>query len=171
MLAALWLYATVEGVGSARELARLYDEHAAYQWLCGGMSVNHKTLADFRVGHAEVIERLLTEGFAALRHAGVASLGPVVQDGMRVRAGAGAASFRRPPILRDCLREAEAAVARQRRDLAAGPAAASRRWKPARASAEAPERLRSSSITTMRSDAQPSCRARSTRPYCRRVDS
>jgi transposase len=32
ILLALWLYATADGVGSARELARLCDEHIAYQW-------------------------------------------------------------------------------------------------------------------------------------------
>jgi hypothetical protein len=30
ILLALWLYATVEGIGSAREIARLSDEHIAF---------------------------------------------------------------------------------------------------------------------------------------------
>ena len=34
ILMALWLYATVEGVGSARAVARLCEEHDAYRWLC-----------------------------------------------------------------------------------------------------------------------------------------
>ena len=37
ILLALWLYATVEGIGSAREVARLCDEHIAFEWLCGGV--------------------------------------------------------------------------------------------------------------------------------------
>ena len=65
VLMALWLYATIEAVGSARRLARLCEEHVAFQWLCGGVSVNHKTLADFRVGHGALLERLLVDGFAA----------------------------------------------------------------------------------------------------------
>ena len=51
LLLALWLYATSEGVGSARALARLCESHDAYRWLCGGVSVNHHALADFRVAH------------------------------------------------------------------------------------------------------------------------
>ena len=72
ILLALWLYATIEGVGSARALARLCTEHVAFQWLCGGVSVNHKTLGDFRVDHGDLLERLLVDGFAALLRAGVA---------------------------------------------------------------------------------------------------
>ena len=63
VLTALWLYATIEAVGSARKLARLCEEHTAYQWLSGGVSVNHKTLADFRVGQGPLLERLLVDGF------------------------------------------------------------------------------------------------------------
>src|SRR3712207_2491504 len=50
ILMALWLYATMDGVGSARALVRLCTEHIAYQWLCGGVGMNAKTLADFRIG-------------------------------------------------------------------------------------------------------------------------
>jgi hypothetical protein len=46
ILMGLWLYATVTGIGSARELARLCKEHVAFRWLCGGVSMNAKTLAD-----------------------------------------------------------------------------------------------------------------------------
>ncbi len=57
--------------------------------------MNHKTLSKFRVGHGAVLEGLLVDRFAALLKTGVASLDRVAQDGMRVRASAGAASFRR----------------------------------------------------------------------------
>ena len=96
LLVALWLYATVDGVGSARELARRCSEHLAYQWLCGGVGVNHKTLGDFRVAHGGLLERLLSDGFAALLRAGIASLERVAQDGMRIRAAAGAAANAEP---------------------------------------------------------------------------
>ena len=49
VLLALWLMATVEGIGSARRLARLCDEHDAYRWLCGGVPINYHMLSDFRV--------------------------------------------------------------------------------------------------------------------------
>lgn len=132
LLMALWLFATIEGVGSARALARLCREHLAFQWLCGGVGVNHKTLADFRVGHGALLERLLIDGFAALLRAGVASLERVAQDGVRVRASAGAASFRRRSTLQACRRQAEEQVARLRAEIDADPGAASRRQRAAR---------------------------------------
>ena len=53
LLLALWLYATSEGIGSARALARLCESHDAYRWLCGGVSVNYHGLADFRLGRTQ----------------------------------------------------------------------------------------------------------------------
>jgi len=141
LLVALWLYATLEGIGSARALARLCAEHLAYQWLCGGVGINHKTLSDFRVGHGAVLERLLVASFAALLRTGVASLERVAQDGVRVRAAAGAASFRRHTSLQACQERAQEVLARLRRELEADPAAASRRQAAARvAAAEGRER-------------------------------
>jgi transposase len=137
LLVALWLYATVEEVGSARALARLCQEHLAFQWLCGGVGMNHTTLAEFRVAHGPVLEALLVDSFAALLTTGVASLERVAQDGVRVRAAAGAASFRRRATLRACHRQAKAEVERLRRELEADPAAASRRQAAARQRAAA----------------------------------
>lgn len=129
---ALWLFSTSEGVGSARELAKLCEEHVAYQWLCGGVSVNPCTLADFRVAHGDILERLLIDSFTALVQAGVASLDRIAQDGMRVRASAGAASFRRQPTLQECRRRAEAAVRALREELDTDPGAYTRRKAAAR---------------------------------------
>src|SRR3712207_4718958 len=61
---ALWLYATLEGVGSARALAWLCENHNAFRWLVGGVSVNHHTLSDFRVAHLEFLDGLLTHSVA-----------------------------------------------------------------------------------------------------------
>ena len=92
---ALWLYATLEGVGSARALAWLCSHHHAFRWLCGGVSVNHHTLSDFRVDHVDFLDRLLTHSVAVLREQDLVDLNRVAHDGMRVRASAGAASFHR----------------------------------------------------------------------------
>jgi transposase len=132
ILLALWLYATVKGIGSAREIARLCDEHIAFQWLCGGVGMNAKTLADFRVDHGAVLERLLVDSFTALVRAGVASLDRMAQDGVRVRASAGAASFRRHSTLQECQRTAEKALADLRAQVNADPGAASRKQAAAR---------------------------------------
>lgn len=132
ILLALWLYATVEGVGSARELDRLCREHIGFEWLCGGVGMNHTTLAEFRVAHGTVLERLLVDSFAAMVKTGQASLERVAQDGMRVRAAAGAASFRRPASLERCRAAAAAQVVRLRAELEADPGALSRRQAAAR---------------------------------------
>jgi transposase len=137
ILLALWLYATVEGVGSARELERLCREHIGFEWLCGGVGMNHTTLAEFRVAHGAVLERLLVDSFAAMLRTGHASLARVAQDGMRVRAAAGAASFRRRTSLERCRAEAAAEVARLRAELEADPGALSRRQAAARQRAAA----------------------------------
>lgn len=132
MLMALWLNATIDGVGSARQVARLCEEHLAYRWLCGGVGVNAKTLADFRIGHGALLEELLIDGVAALLKSGVARLERVAQDGVRVRASAGAASFRRASTLKRCRRQAAAQVARLKTELEADPGAAERRHQAAR---------------------------------------
>ena len=112
VLLALWLYATVEGVGSARRLDKLCQEHDAYKWLCGGVPVNYHTLADFRVTHQEALEKLLTEIIATMMHQKLVTLKQVAQDGIRVRAGAGAGSFHQGDSLEKCLVEAEEQVKR-----------------------------------------------------------
>ena len=112
VLLALWLLATVEGVGSARRLARLCEENDAYRWLCGGVPINYHMLADFRVAHQAALDELLTQIVASLMGAGAITLERVAQDGMRVRASAGAASFRRRERLEECLETARAQVER-----------------------------------------------------------
>ncbi|HKB35800.1 MAG TPA: IS1182 family transposase [Gemmataceae bacterium] len=141
---ALWLYATLEGVGSARALAWLCAHHNAFRWLCGGVSVNHHTLSDFRVGPVALLDRLLTHSVAVLREQGLVDLNRVAHDGMRVRASAGAASFHRRPTLEECLQEAEDQVARLKEELDDDPSAPSRRHAAARerAARERAERLR-----------------------------
>jgi transposase len=132
LLLALWLYATSEGVGSARALARLCDSHDAYRWLCGGVSVNYHGLSDFRSLHGALLDRLLTENVASLSLAGVIDLDEVVQDGVRVRAAAGAASFRRRKTLRKELKKAERLVARLKQEVDDDPDAGNRRIAKAR---------------------------------------
>ncbi|MGA2031029.1 MAG: transposase, partial [Thermoguttaceae bacterium] len=73
ILVALWLYATLRGIGSARELNRLCQYHAAYRWICGGVSMNYHTLSDFRTQHVELLDRLLTESVASLMAEGLVS--------------------------------------------------------------------------------------------------
>jgi len=112
VLLALWLFATAQGVGSARRLARLCEEHDAYRWLAGGVPINYHMLSDFRVNHQQALDQLLSELLARLMREGLVTLQRVAQDGTRVRASAGAASFRRRASLERCREEARAQVAR-----------------------------------------------------------
>lgn len=109
---ALWLYATHKGIASARELERLCSEHDVYRWICGGVSVNYHSLSDFRSEQGEAFGEVLEQLLAALMHGGVLKVKRIAIDGLRVRASAGAASFRREPTLRECLDEAGERVAR-----------------------------------------------------------
>ena len=144
ILTALWLYATLEGVGSARALNWLCAHHNAFRWLTGGVSVNYHTLSDFRVAHVDFLDRVLTHSVAVLREQDLVDLNRVAQDGMRVRASAGAASFRRRLTLEECLAEAQEQVQRLKEELGDDPSAPSRRQAAAheRAAAERAERLR-----------------------------
>jgi transposase len=129
---ALWLYATIEGVGSARALERLTRQHDAYRWILGGVSVNYHSLSDFRVQHGEFLDQVLTQSVAVLMAQGLVTLNRVSQDGIRVRASAGASSFRRQPSLERCRQEAQEQVERLRAELEKDPDATNRRQAAAR---------------------------------------
>ena len=90
---ALWLFATLEGVGSARQLDRLCERDTAYRWLCGGVGMNHHSLSDFRFAHAAVLDGLLTESLTALVTEGLVDVTEIAIDGTKVRASAGKGSF------------------------------------------------------------------------------
>ena len=135
ILVALWLYATIDGVGSAREVDRLCYAHDAYRWLRGGVSVNYHTLSDFRLGHHAALDRLLTQSITVLLHTRVVTLNRITQDGTKVRASAGVRSFRRGERLEACRSMARQQVARTQA-LEAGALAAGRAAAQARAAEE-----------------------------------
>jgi len=130
ILMSLWLYATLRGVGSARELDRRCDPELGevpFQWICGEVGVNYHTLADFRAGHGDFLDTLLTQCVATLRHEGLVDLERVAQDGVKVRASAGTGSFRRRERLEEHLAEAEQQVRMLKEELRSDCSAASRR--------------------------------------------
>lgn len=135
LLVALWVHATVNGVASARLLAKLCGEkdgQLSYRWLCGHVTVNHHTLSDFRSDHGAAWDDLLTQIVAGLIHEDLVTLTRVAQDGMRVEADAGKSSFRRQQTLAGCLTEAQAQVAALKQLSDEGPQALSRREQAAR---------------------------------------
>jgi hypothetical protein len=138
----LWLYATIEGVGSARQLERLAQRDLAYQWIAGGVPLNYHGLSDFRTAHVAVLDRLLTESVTALIAEGVVSLTEIAVDGTKVRAHASRGSFKTGSKLA----QVEAAVAQRlaalKVEIAGDPEASSRRKRAAqeRAAREVKER-------------------------------
>jgi transposase len=107
VLFALWLYAAFDGVNNARELDRLCNAHRAYEWLRGGVPINYHMLSDFRVQHGDLLKQLQSDSLAGMLAEGLLTIDTVAQDGMRVRANASAASFRRQPTLEKARQEAK----------------------------------------------------------------
>jgi transposase len=144
ILLALWLYASIEGVGSARELDRLCRDHRAFAWLCGGVSVNYHTLADFRVEHTDLLEKLFAQSIASLAKEGLVDVNLVAQDGMRIRASAGSDSFRREATLQEHLQQAEEHLAKLKAEGDVNPNRLDARRKAAqkRAAQEKTQRLK-----------------------------
>jgi transposase len=117
LLVALWLYACIRGIGSARELARRCEESAGFRWLCGGVTVNHRLLSDFRGDHGAALDELFTQVIASLVDKELVSVSRVSQDGVRVRVSAGAGSFRREERLQKLLAESKQHVEELGRQL------------------------------------------------------
>lgn len=132
ILFSLWLYATLRGVGSARQLDLLCHEHIAYRWLCGNVSVNHHTLADFKSQQADLFEAVMIDSVAKLRATNLVTLDRVAHDGIRVRASAGTSSFRRIDTLKRFEEEAREQVEALKHELHDDPQASSARQKAAR---------------------------------------
>jgi transposase len=100
LLISLWLYAYSRGVSSAREVSRLCQYEPGCQWLTGLEVINHHTLSDFRVDHKAALDELFTQLLGVLSAEGLVTLEQVMHDGTKVRANAGADTFRREERLR-----------------------------------------------------------------------
>jgi transposase len=110
-------------------------------------------------------DKLLTQVIAALMKRGVVKLNRVAQDGMKVRASAGASSFRRRQSLDRCYEEAKEQVRNLKREIEGDGSASSRRERAA-ASALQPSGRRTSRRrwkqwpSSRRSRPRPTARAR-----------
>ena len=135
ILLSLWLYATADGIGSARALARLCEHHTIYRWICGGVGVNHTMLSEFRLDSGEFLDRLLTSSLAALMKEGLITLEEVITDGTKVRSAASRSSMRRKQTLIELEKKARTRVAELKQELEADSAAGERRLSKRRLSA------------------------------------
>jgi len=79
-----------------------------------------------------LLDRLLTQSVAGLMLEGLVRMNRVAQDGMRVRASAGASSFRRGETLKRLEEEARRQVEALRKELQDDPGAATKRQRAAR---------------------------------------
>ena len=111
VLIALWLYAILYDVISARRVEELSRHHHAFRWLRGGVPLNHHLLSNFLVEHRDLLEQLFTHSVVVLEQQDLVDFDRVGQDGVRVRASAGAASFRRRATLKKLLQQAKQTVA------------------------------------------------------------
>lgn len=127
VLLALWLYATLEGVGSARQLDRLVTQDVAYRWLAGGVSVNYHGLSDFRVGWSMELDRLLTESVTALVSEGIVELTEIAIDGTKVRAPASSRSFTRGGRLERIEQAARQRIEALKQEVESDPAGGQKR--------------------------------------------
>jgi len=110
LLVSLWIYAYSRGISSAREIARRCTYEPAFQWLCGLGEINHHTLSDFRVDHDASLRELFVQVLGVLSGEGLVSLERVMHDGTRIKAFAGADSFRREERLKEHLEAARKQV-------------------------------------------------------------
>ncbi len=175
---ALLLWASIDGVASAREIDRLSQNHRAYEWLRGGVPINHHMLSDFRVQHPELLDRLLSQSLAALMSEGLVDLQTTAQDGMKVRASAAADSFRRKPALEEHLETAKKRVAELReqaddpnvgnRQKKAHERAARERLERVQAALEANEKLAAEREARKKGDG-PKTRTSTTDPDARKM--
>jgi transposase len=136
ILLSVWLYAFADEQGSARKVARLCTRDRAYEWLCGGVTLNYHLLADFRTDHWDFLNNLFTNSLAVLMHEGLLTLERTAQDGMRVRAGAGKSSFRRQATLEQCLVEAEERVRQVNEEFGKGTTVSPRKQAAQKRAAE-----------------------------------
>lgn len=129
ILMALWLYATVLGIGSAWALSDYCKDHIGFKWLCGGVSIDRKTLSNFRSSSGKAFDELLIKGIAILNHANLVTLQEIAQDGLRVRASAGKHSFHREKTLKAHLEEAKGRVEFLKQEIENDPASCRNRIK------------------------------------------
>lgn len=129
ILITLWLYATVEGIGSARVLARYTREHAAFKWICGNVEIERRTISDFRIKHGDLFDDLLAQGVAILVHAGEISLKEIAHDGLRVKADTSKNSFHRKKSIQQSYKDARDRLAFLKKEIEEEPNKFSEREK------------------------------------------
>lgn len=132
ILVCLWLYAAICGIGSAWTLAEYCGDHEGFKWICGGVSIDRKTLSNFRKNAGDVFDELLIKGVAMLTHAGLVTMEEIAQDGMKLKASASKGSFCKKQKIQEHLKEAKARIAQLKQEIENDPAINKKRLHAAR---------------------------------------
>ncbi len=116
VLMSLWLYACIEGVGSARQVVQLSETHPGFRWLRCGQNLDHQTLSDFRWEGAAIVDRKIRQGLVSLWSQGRISIASLRDGCVRVRAS-NTLKFRRLASVAYLLAEAEERISRLRQEI------------------------------------------------------
>jgi transposase len=161
LLFALWLFATVEGVASARRLEVLCERDLAYRWICGGSSPNYHTLSTFYAAHGEFLDTTFVEVLATLTEHHLLTVKAVAVDGRKIPANASKESFHRVATLDRHRQEAVEHVAALREQRAQAQATSSQQAAARRrAAADRQQRLGEALATVQQRQAERTARGR-----------
>ena len=94
LLVGLWIYAYSRGISSALEIPRRCTFDPAFEWLSGIGQINHHTCLTFG-SHDRALQELFVQVLGLLSGEGLVTLERVMHDGTKIKACAGADSFRR----------------------------------------------------------------------------
>lgn len=108
ILLTLWIWGVSQGESEASVIASRTKTDDVYRWICGGVSVGERTVRAFRKTSLPLLMSVFGEVVGALMSEGLIDLFRIAQDGSRVRASAGADSFRRAPTLESLVESARA---------------------------------------------------------------
>jgi transposase len=155
LLVSLWLFATVEGIASARRVEILCERDLAYRWICGGPSPNYHTLSTFYAAHGEFLDATFVEILATLTERGLLTVKAIAVDGRKIPANASKESFHRAATLDRHRLEAEQHVAALRDQRAQAQATSSRQAAARRrAAADRQQRLEEAVATVRQRQAE-----------------
>jgi len=103
LLCKVWILAYARGITSARQLARECAENLAFRFLTDGQCPNHRTLSGFRRRYRRLLRWVFAKTVLVGRQMGLARLGLVAIDSVKLQADARAARKRTAAQLQEAL--------------------------------------------------------------------
>jgi transposase len=150
LLFSLWLFATVEGVASARRLEVLCERDLAYRWICGGPSPNYHTLSTFYAAHGDFLDATFVDILATLTERSLLTVKAIAVDGRKIPANASKESFHRAATLDQHRLAAEQHVAALRQQRTEAQATSSQQAAARRRAAADRQQRLEEAVATVR---------------------